>query len=137
MKTFLDSSSLAKRFINERGSDSVEHICAQASELGVSVLCVPEIVSALNRRLRERALTRIQYNEAKRRLLEDVRDADIIHLTPPVIGSAIMIIEASPVRAMDAIHIACAVEWQAELFVSADKQQLSAAKRAGLKTQQS
>lgn len=136
MKAYLDSSSFAKRFIDERGSDKVEHICAQASELGLSVLCVPEIVSALNRRLRERALTRAQYDEAKRRLLADVRDADIIHLTPPVIGSAIMIIEAGPVRAMDALHVACAVEWQAEVFVSADKQQLSAAKRAGLRTQQ-
>ena len=45
-------------------------------------------------------------------------------------------IEASPVRAMDALHVACALEWDAELFASADKQQLSAAKKAGLKTQQ-
>jgi hypothetical protein len=136
MKAYLDSSAFAKRFIEERGSDEVESICAGASELGLSVLCVPEIVSALGRRLREHALTQAQYGEAKRRLLQDVRDADIIALTPSVIGSAIMVIEASPVRAMDALHIACAIEWGAELFASSDKHQLSAAKRAGLKTRQ-
>ena len=136
MKTYLDSSAFSKRFIEESGSDIVESICSRASELGLSVLCVPEIVSALSRRLRERALTRAQYDEAKGRLLDDVRDADIIDLTPSVIGSAIKVIEASPARAMDALHVACALEWGAELFASSDKQQLSAAKRAGLKTQQ-
>ncbi len=136
MKAFLDSSAFAKRFVEENGSDGVEVICAQATELGLSVICVPEIVSALNRRRREHTLTREQYHVAKKRLLDDVRDADIIFLTPTVIGSAILILEASPVRAMDALHVACALEWGAELFASADKQQLQAARRAGMKTRQ-
>jgi len=88
---------------------------------------VPEILSALNRRRRERSLTATQYAEAKQRLLDDVRDADIINLAVPVVGSAISVLEASPVRAMDALHIACALEWGAQLFVSSDKKQLSAA----------
>lgn len=35
MKAYLDSSAFAKRFIEEIGSDGVESICAQASELGL------------------------------------------------------------------------------------------------------
>jgi uncharacterized protein len=134
MKAYLDSSAFAKRFIEEPGSDGVESVCAHASELGLSVICVPEIVSALNRRRREHTLTQDQYKVAKQRLLDDVRDADIIFLTPTVIGSAIMILEASSVRAMDALHVACALEWGADLFASSDKQQLLAAKRAGIRT---
>ena len=133
MKTFLDSSAFAKRFVDEAGSDKVEDTCAQASELGLSVICVPEIISALNRRRRERSLTATQYAEAKQRLLDDVRDADIINLAVPVVGSAIGVLEESPVRAMDALHIACALEWGAQLFVSSDKKQLRAARRAGMK----
>ena len=136
MKTYLDSSAFAKRFVDEVGSDKVENACAQASELGLSVICVPEVISALNRRRRERSLTATQYAEAKQRLLDDVRDADIINLAVPVVGSAIGVLEASPVRAMDALHIACALEWGAQLFVSSDKRQLSAARRAGMKTHQ-
>jgi uncharacterized protein len=136
MKTFLDSSAFAKRFVDEAGSDKVEDTCAQASELGLSVICVPEIISALNRRRRERSLTAAQYAEAKQQLLDDVRDADIINLAVPVVGSAIGVLEASPVRAMDALHIACALEWGAQLFVSSDKKQLSAARAAGMKTHQ-
>jgi len=132
VKTYLDSSAFAKRFVDEAGSDKVEDTCAQASELGLSAICVPEIVSALNRRRRERALTKDQYAEATRCLIDDVRDANIINLTVPVIGSAITVLEASPIRAMDALHIACALEWGAQLFVSSDKTQLTAAKRAGM-----
>jgi len=134
LKAYLDSSSFCKRFVEEDGSDRAEATCAQASQLGLSVLCVPEVVSALNRRKRERVLTTAQYDEAKCRLFDDVRDADMINLTASVIGTAIGILEASPVRAMDAMHVACAVEWEAELFASSDDRQLKAAKRAGLKT---
>ena len=136
MKACLDSSAFAKRFVNEERSDVVEAICARADALGLSVICVPEVVSALNRRRRERRLTPPQYREAKQRLADDVRDADIIQLTPSVIETAIRILEASPVRAMDALHIACALEWGADVFASADTRQLTAAKQAGLKTKQ-
>jgi hypothetical protein len=136
MKTCLDSSAFAKRFIEEAGSTEVEEICADATELGLSVLCVPEVASALNRRRREGALTPAQYRQAKRRLVEDVRDADILQLTPPVVATALELLETSPVRGMDALHIACALEWGAELFASADRVQLTAAKKAGLSTRQ-
>ena len=95
---------------------------------------MPEIVSALNRRRRERRLSTSQYASAKRRLVEDVRDADIINLTASVIGSCITVLEVSLVRTLDALHVACALEWNADLFVSSDKRQIAAAKQAGLAT---
>jgi predicted nucleic acid-binding protein len=135
MKLFLDSSAMAKRFIDEPGSQRVEELCANASALGLSVICVPEIISALSRRKRERTLTPRQYTQIKRRLLEDVRDAALISLTPEVLRVSIAVLESSIVRGMDAIPIASAVEWYADLFVSGDQQQIRAARKAGLNTQ--
>jgi predicted nucleic acid-binding protein len=134
VKTFLDSSAFAKRFIGEQGSKTVDAVCEEATELGLSIICVPEVVSALNRRLREKSLSRQQYAEAKKRLLAEVEDAVIVNLTPPVISQSLETLERNPVRAMDALHVACAVQWEAELFVSADQQQIAAAKKAGLRT---
>lgn len=134
MRTCFDSSAFAKRFIEEDGSAKVEEVCVRATELGLSALCVPEVISALNRRKREGSLTASQYHQAKQRLLEDVRDADIIQLTPPVVAASIDVLESSPLRGMDALHIGCAIEWGAELFVSSDKAQLAAARKAGLST---
>ena len=133
MKTFLDSSAFAKRYIDEPGSQAVDEICLEATELALSIFCAPEIVSALNRRVREKNLSPEQYEEAKKRLSTEVEDAVIVNLTMPVIAKCIKILEDSPIRTLDALHIACAVQWGAELFVSADKQQIAAAMKAGLR----
>jgi uncharacterized protein len=134
MKTFLDSSALAKRYIDESGSDAVDAICLEATELALSVLCVPEVLSAMNRRVRERNLSPAQYDEAKKRLLAEVEDAVIVNLTSPVIALCVTILESNPIRAMDALHVACAIQWNADLFASADEQQIAAASKAGLPT---
>lgn len=134
MRTFFDSSAFAKRYIQEAGSQSVDNLCTEASELALSIICIPEIISALNRRVRERLLAHHDYADAKQRLSEDVRDAVILNLTPAVISASTVILETSPVRAMDALHVACAIEWEAQLFVSSDKRQIAAAKKAGLRT---
>ena len=134
MKTFFDASAFAKRYVEETGSQLVDDICLNAKEVSISVICVPEIISALNRRIREKRLSRQDYGTIKRHLSDDVRDAVIVNLIPEVIATSTKLLEASPLRAMDALQVACALVWLAELFVSSDKQQINAAKKAGLKT---
>jgi len=57
MKTLFDSSAFAKRYVEEVGSREVDALCVATSALALSVVCVPEIISALNRRLREKRLS--------------------------------------------------------------------------------
>lgn len=136
MKIFFDSSAFAKRYVEEKGSEAVEQLCGDATELGLSVICVPEIISALDRRVREGALTRTQYRTAKSCLLTEAADATIIYVIPEVVADAIRVLETSVVRAMDALHIGCALQWNAELFVSSDVQQLRAARKMKLRTKE-
>ncbi len=77
MRVFFDSSAFAKRYINENGSDTVERICANAADLGLSIISVPEIVSALNRRIREKCLSQQQYKQAKDRLSKEIADVTV------------------------------------------------------------
>jgi len=132
VKTVFDSSAWAKRYIEEAGSRQVDEICQVTAELGLSVICVPEIVSALNRRLREGYLLSEDYRKAKAQLTNDIRDAFLLNLTPPVIATAVALLESNVLRAMDSLHVACAAEWQADLFVSSDHRQLAAAQSIGL-----
>ncbi len=136
MKTFFDSSAFAKRYINENGSDLVEELCCNATELGLSVICVPEIISALNRRTREKYLSPQQYTHAKKLLAQEVADATIIQISSQVITQTIYALETSMVRTLDALHLASAVQWRADIFVSADKQQIKAAHHLNLQTKQ-
>ncbi len=132
MKVLFDSSSFAKRYIEEKGSEKVEEICQQTTSLGVSVILVPEIISGLTRYKKESILSSQNYNLAKSKLLQDVKDAQIINLTPKVIVHSITLLENNLLRTMDALHIACALEWGAEHFVSSDKRQIKAARKTSL-----
>ena len=132
MRIFLDSSAYAQRFVEENGSAMVAAFCEDASELGFSILCLPEIMSALHRLVRAGTIDRREYALLRRYILADMRDADIVHLTSEVIREALRVIEHSPVGAVHALPVACAILWDADLFVSADRRQLLAAKRAGL-----
>lgn len=135
MKTAIDSSAFVKRYVQEHGSDELYQILQNTAELALSVILVPEIISGLQRRVREGFLSRQDYNSGKKQLLADVRDATILQTTPPVILRSITLLESNVLRAMDSIPIACAIEWQADLFVTSDKKQHVAAVNAGLKSE--
>lgn len=132
MKVLTDSSALAKRYVLEVGSDKMDQCLQNATQLGLCAILVPEILSGLNRRRRENNLSTEDYRTIKRQLMEDIHDAVILQVTPAVISSAIKLLETNVLIALDALHIACAIEWQAELFVTADRKQYKAAINAGI-----
>jgi hypothetical protein len=136
VNVFLDSSALAKRYVQEAGSGRLEDILSSASSLGVSVICVSEIVSALCRRRREKKLRAQEYAKAKRALFEDVEDSSVVNVTSQVVARAVQLLERWPLRSSDALHVASAAEWSADLFVSADERQCTAARAYGLRVEQ-
>lgn len=133
MLTFFDSSAFAKRFVEETGSDEIEKICFESDSIALSSICFPEIISALNRRFREKNLVKKDYILIKEKMIEEFESLEIINVVPEVISKAITLLEKYNLRTLDALHIASAIIWKAELFVSADKRQILAAKKAGLK----
>ena len=135
MKICFDSSAYAKRFIEESGSQQIDNICQRASEIGLAIICYPEIISALNRRLREDSINKREYKLAKHQLSEELSDIEIINITPEVVALSVSLLENNAMRAMDALHIACAMEWNAGLFVTCDRKQEQAAKNVKLHTE--
>jgi len=134
MKLAVDSSAFAKRYVQEVGSDKLDRFLESASELAFCVILVPEIISGLNRRLRERILTIEDYRAVKKQLMDDIHDATVLQITPSVISRSVKLLEGNFLRALDALHVACALEWQADLFVTADRRQFMAATNTGLHT---
>ncbi|MFQ5486760.1 MAG: type II toxin-antitoxin system VapC family toxin [Desulfobacterales bacterium] len=135
MKLAIDSSSFAKRYVQEVGSDKLDHLLQDSSELGFCIILVPEIVSAMNRRQREGVLTIKEYRTIKNQLIDDVRDATVLQITPSVVSRSIKLLENNLLRTLDALHVACALEWQADLFVTSDRRQFTAAVKTGLQTE--
>jgi len=136
MFVFFDSSAFSKRYVHESGSDAVGEWCQRATEIGLSAIALPEIVSAFCRLKREGKITAAQYQQLKGELFADIEDVCISELSPAVIRQSVLSLEGSVLRGMDAIHIGCAVEMKADVFISGDQRQCLAAKKAGLKVEQ-
>ena len=135
MNIFFDSSALAKRYIQEAGSDRLEEILFGASSLGVSMICLSEVISALCRRRRERRLSKQQYLRAKQALFQDLEDSSIVGVTEAIVAHAVQLLERWPLRSSDSLQVASAAEWSADLFVSADERQCVAARGYGLQVE--
>jgi predicted nucleic acid-binding protein len=136
MRVFFDSSAFVKRYVREEGTDVVLSWCDQATELCLSGIALPEIVSAFCRLLREDLVSPVQYRHLKTMLMADISDAAICDLTPEVIRQSIISLEKNALRGMDAIHLGSALALNVDLFVSADARQCDAATQAGLRVVQ-
>jgi len=136
MRVFFDSSAFVKRYVREEGTDVVLSWCDQATELCLSGIALPEIVSAFCRLLREDRVSPVQYRHLKTMLMADISDAAICDLAPEVIRQSIISLEKNALRGMDAIHLGSALALKVDLFVSADARQCDAATQAGLRVVQ-
>ena len=136
MRVFFDSSAFVKRYVREEGTDVVLSWCDQATELCLSGIALPEIVSAFCRLLREDLVSPVQYRHLKTMLMADISDAAICDLTPEVIRQSIISLEKNAMRGMDATHLGSALALKVDLFVSADARQCDAATQAGLRVVQ-
>ena len=132
MRSCFDTSAFAKRFIFEDGSQKIDELCRKTTAIGPSIICAPELFSALNRRLRDGKLVHSDYISIKETIARELRQAVIITLTNSVISKTIQLLEHHALKALDSIHIACAVEWKADLYITADRRQVEAAQKTGL-----
>lgn len=132
MRTFFDSSALAKRYVAEVGTQDVLLLCRDSQQILLSVIAIPELLSAFNRLRREQKLREPDYHFLKAELAADVKVATIIELNSGVVARSLDCLEHYPMRAMDALHLASALVSGAHRFVSADQRQCRAAREAGL-----
>lgn len=134
MNVFFDSSAWVKRYIDEKGSEQVEETGQQAEQVSLSILCIPEVISAFGRLYREGKITQQQFKKLEGSLYSDIEDVQLINITTEVISASVELIRQYPLRTLDALHIACAKTGSVDLFVTSDQRQEKAANGIGLKT---
>ena len=100
--------------------------------MAVAIICLPEVISGMNRLRREKRMSSAEYESARRLLLDDMRRLTILDLTASVVAISLRLLESYPLRAMDALHLACAKESHPDLFVSSDRRQVEVAEKMGM-----
>jgi predicted nucleic acid-binding protein len=135
MRIYLDSSALAKKYIAEKGSERILTIWQEAEDISLSILSVPEVLSACNRLRREKKLDEKGYEAIKGGFLLDIEDTTLINVVPSIIEGAVRCLGGGTMRTLDAIHVASAMSIGSELFVTSDPRQAEGARAMKLQTE--
>src|SRR6266545_5911990 len=110
-------------FVPEPESDSLNQALLGARGVILSDLALTEMASALGRRTREGVLTRRQPSHLHREALKLTACCRHVELTPPVHRRAeqLLLSLPMPIRALDALHLATAIEAGAATMVAFDR----------------
>jgi predicted nucleic acid-binding protein len=135
---FFDASAVAKRYFQEIGSDRVNELW-NGPEIPSSLALLPcELISALNRKRRERSLPRGAYQTIKKQIGEDLGKIPVVPINTELIELSLRLLEAYPLKTLDSLYLAGALGLQLALkepvlFIAADRQLLQAAQAEGLR----
>jgi uncharacterized protein len=134
---YVDTSALAKRYINEAASEQVEAFLAEQSLLIVTSLTRAEMRSLIARRRRQNELAAVLEAQVFASFLDDIRQGYLVEhqLAAAMLDGAVNLIEqlpTVPLRTLDAVHLAAAQQLGAERIATADATMRDAAVELGL-----
>ncbi len=135
---YLDTSSLIKRFVTEKGSPRVESLVSQRGHVATAKIAYAEVYAGLARKHREGHLPGSQYALACRQFESDWQSYVRLDLEDEILILARDLIQRHPLRGFDAIHLASALSLKAALgedvtFAAADERLLRAARAERLR----
>jgi uncharacterized protein len=138
-RPYIDTSALAKRYLNERRSREFEEYAASVLPVAISRLTVLEFRCLLARRRRMGEIDARLEREAFAAFEADARTGALIvePLEDSYAAAAVEIVvrlKAHPLRTLDALHLAIARETGAAEIATADRVMAAAAAALGLKT---
>lgn len=116
---FFDSSAIVKRYITETGSAWIARLCdpAAGNPIYVTRIAGAEVVAALARRRRGKS---ISSKDAADAIAEFSREFDtehfIVEVSAKVVEQAMKLADIHALRGYDAVHLASALETNANLL---------------------
>lgn len=106
---------------------------ARARPVVTAPHCRVELYAALNRVRRETRASDAVYRQTCEEVERNFAGFDVVPWTTVMERAAIRSLEASPLRAGDALHVAAGIAAGVDLFVTADQRQYQGALAVGLK----
>lgn len=104
---FFDTSALIKRYVQEKGSNIVDHLMDSADEIFISAITRIESISAARRLLEERSLSKSDFSIFKDNLASDFPFFTVVEFSEYIEKKAIELIEKHQIKTLDAIQLAC------------------------------
>ena len=129
MRAFIDTSSLFKRYVEERGSTELDHLLQGMTEIAVSPITWIEMNAVIARRLRDKSLTPQQAKWLRSQTEKDFESFYQVIWSETLEKTATELVYQYPLSTLDAIQLASGVLSKANLFVTSDQGLFKEAKK--------
>ena len=140
---YLDTSSLAKRYIAERGSKVVDRVYAESEAGGLriafSIWNIGEAVGVFDRYRVRGLISEAEFKRARSDLVSEsikmsrLESLNILPMTSSALAASWSLVSRYHIYVADALQISSSKEACAETFLGADRRLLEAASAEGLK----
>jgi predicted nucleic acid-binding protein len=131
---YLDTSSLVKKYLRERGSVELRSLTRSATQITTSLVAYAETLAALAIARRTTRIHNTEYDRLSTELKQDWRTMEVMDVDSPLVLRAGDLVETHPLHGFDAIHLASALRLQEgvgeTITFSAFDDQLNRAARA-------
>lgn len=129
MRIFIDSSSLFKRYVDEKGSFELEDILQSVTSVAVSPLCLIELHSILARRMRDNLLHKSEIDTILKHIRYDFHDFDVIEWSEDLEQQSLVITAQCNLRTLDSIVLAAGCVSGPDRFLTSDYRLYDAAQQ--------
>jgi predicted nucleic acid-binding protein len=140
--SYFDTAYVGKCYFNEPGAREVRELARSSETVSSSSLCIAELSCAIHRKVREGTLSRQEALTVRNDFLEDLRAETwlLVPVSDRILRRVELLTRSLPeailLRALDAIHIASALEENFHEIWTNDRHLLAAAAHVGLKGRQ-
>lgn len=137
MILYMDTSALAKRYIDEEGSDNVVAWMREADLIGTALITRVELAATFTRASRGNRLPVQEVLEALDEFRSDWLNFQHVNIDEFLIARADSLASAYALRGYDAVQLACALTWSELLgapvtMATFDKELHEAAQKSGM-----
>ena len=134
---YLDTSALAKKYIQEFGSEAVRELISRSNMVATCSITRAEAAAAFSKAIRLRSLTRSAALACHKEFVREWKSYLRIRVTEALVARADALSWTFNLRGYHAVHLAAALEWQDRLgetvtLGSFDQELWDAAVEAGL-----
>jgi len=129
MKAFIDTSTLFKKYVAESGAEKFTKYLEKVSEIIVAPCTWLEIQAVVDRRLREKSITKAQAEWIIQEIKTDFCYFSLVIWNEDLEKKASAVIHNYHLKVMDSLQLAAGCISNPDVFITSDRQLFLTAKR--------
>lgn len=122
MRAFIDTSSLFKKYVDEKGADTFDMLLQSVSEIIIASITQLEINSIIEQRLREKTLNTTDAAWIEKEFMFDLNFYGVVEFNENLTYECVRVIRMYQMKVLDGIQLSSAITANPDVVIVSDRQ---------------